>query len=116
LQDLAAGNHHIMLRRSEISSSRTNSQARRGSSLLDSFYLRFLYVPDLFAVAGNKGPPVLDAEEIGEHDFEAQYNQRPLPPGGAIFENTLRHDAHAANNQRCLARSNVKFASVSPGV
>lgn len=26
-------------------------------------------------------------KEMGEHDFEAQYNQRPLPPGGAIFKN-----------------------------
>jgi len=24
--------------------------------------------------------------EMGEQDFEAQYNQRPLPPGGAIFK------------------------------
>ncbi len=24
--------------------------------------------------------------EMGERDFEAQYNQRPLPPGGAIFK------------------------------
>lgn len=24
--------------------------------------------------------------EIGERDFEAQYNQRPLPPGGALFK------------------------------
>lgn len=26
-------------------------------------------------------------KEMGEHDFEAQFNQRPLPPGGAIFKN-----------------------------
>jgi predicted phage terminase large subunit-like protein len=25
-------------------------------------------------------------EEMGERDFEAQYNQRPLPPGGALFK------------------------------
>lgn len=24
--------------------------------------------------------------EMGEHDFEAQFNQQPLPPGGAIFK------------------------------
>lgn len=24
--------------------------------------------------------------ELGEQDFEAQYNQRPLPPGGALFK------------------------------
>ncbi|RVQ69636.1 hypothetical protein EKN06_05605 [Croceicoccus ponticola] len=24
--------------------------------------------------------------EMGERDFEAQYNQRPLPPGGALFK------------------------------
>lgn len=24
--------------------------------------------------------------EMGEHDFEAQYNQQPLPPGGATFK------------------------------
>jgi len=24
--------------------------------------------------------------EMGEHDFEAQFNQRPLPPGGATFK------------------------------
>lgn len=27
-------------------------------------------------------------KELGEHDFEAQYNQRPLPPGGTIFKNS----------------------------
>jgi len=26
-------------------------------------------------------------KEMGEHDFEAQFNQQPLPPGGAIFKN-----------------------------
>ncbi len=26
------------------------------------------------------------ASEMGERDFEAQYNQRPLPPGGALFK------------------------------
>jgi len=26
-------------------------------------------------------------KEMGEHDFESQFNQRPLPPGGAIFKN-----------------------------
>lgn len=26
-------------------------------------------------------------KEMGEHDFEAQFNQRPLPPGGATFKN-----------------------------
>jgi predicted phage terminase large subunit-like protein len=26
-------------------------------------------------------------KDMGEHDFEAQYNQRPLPPGGYIFKN-----------------------------
>lgn len=26
-------------------------------------------------------------KEMGEHDFEAQFNQRPLPPGGTIFKN-----------------------------
>ncbi|WP_395635991.1 phage terminase large subunit [Sphingorhabdus sp.] len=25
--------------------------------------------------------------EMGEHDFEAQFNQQPVPPGGAIFKN-----------------------------
>jgi hypothetical protein len=25
-------------------------------------------------------------KEMGEHDFEAQFNQQPLPPGGAIFK------------------------------
>lgn len=25
--------------------------------------------------------------EMGEHDFEAQFNQCPIPPGGAIFKN-----------------------------
>jgi predicted phage terminase large subunit-like protein len=24
--------------------------------------------------------------EMGEHDFEAQFNQQPLPPGGAVFK------------------------------
>jgi predicted phage terminase large subunit-like protein len=27
-------------------------------------------------------------KDMGEHDFEAQYNQCPLPPGGYIFKNT----------------------------
>ena len=33
--------------------------------------------------------------EMGEHDFEAQYNQQPLPPGGATFKATWlkRYDA-----------------------
>lgn len=26
-------------------------------------------------------------KEMGEHDFEAQFNQCPIPPGGAIFKN-----------------------------
>ncbi len=26
-------------------------------------------------------------KEMGEHDFEAQFNQQPIPPGGAIFKN-----------------------------
>ena len=26
-------------------------------------------------------------KEMGEHDFEAQFNQQPLPPGGAIIKN-----------------------------
>ncbi|MEJ6010476.1 hypothetical protein [Novosphingobium aquae] len=27
-------------------------------------------------------------KEMGEHDFEAQFNQRPILPGGAIFKNS----------------------------
>ena len=34
------------------------------------------------------GQPRIAAQRrlMGEHDFEAQYNQRPMPPGGALFK------------------------------
>ncbi|MCZ8170510.1 MAG: phage terminase large subunit, partial [Brevundimonas sp.] len=40
-------------------------------------------------------------DEMGERDFEAQYNQRPLPPGGALFklEWLRRYDAHPPVHQ-----------------
>lgn len=46
--------------------------------------------------------------ELGEQDFEAQYNQRPLPPGGALFklEWLQRYDAKPQPHQiECIIQS-----------
>ena len=46
--------------------------------------------------------------EMGERDFEAQYNQRPLPPGGAIFKSEWlkRYDARpTAAHTRAIVQS-----------
>lgn len=39
--------------------------------------------------------------EMGERDFEAQYNQRPLPPGGALFKGSWlrRYDERPQTHQ-----------------
>jgi predicted phage terminase large subunit-like protein len=64
--------------------------------LIEWKYREIEVAPDLFAdrSAGNILHEARIGEEeiarlrseMGERDFEAQYNQRPLPPGGALFK------------------------------